>query len=125
MLLVSIITFSQSGDIDFSMSFVQNPSFIVGLDEASSEGNIFQVRVSVSSPESLGELKVLIYEFPSNTLLGITRLSHEEIMSGIYMDGEHLVFNFPYLEPHLSYKVILEAQNTKMGYLPLVEKTFQ
>lgn len=124
MLLASSATFSQLDSLDFSMAFVTNPPFTAGLDPGTQESDIFQVRVFVNDVDFVGKLLVMVYDLPTNTPMAILKLDRAQVLSGTYTDAGRLVFNFPYLNPNASYKVILEAQNFQMNYLPRVEKNF-
>ncbi|MNU67256.1 hypothetical protein D3C71_565900 [compost metagenome] len=124
MLLVSSTTFSQLDSLDFSMSFVTNPTFTPGLDEVSQQGEIFQVKVFVNDADYVGKLIVMVYDLPTNTPMAILKLDREEVLSGTYTQNDLLVFSFPYLNPAASYKVILESQNFQGAYLPRVEKNY-
>lgn len=124
MLLVSSTTFSQLDSLDFSMSFVTNPTFTPGLDDVSKQGNIFQVKVFVNDADYVGKLLVMVYDLPTNTPMAILKLDREQVLSGTYTENGLLVFSFPYLNPDASYKVILESQNFQGAYLPRVEKNY-
>lgn len=123
-LLVSSTTFSQLDSLDFSMSFVTNPTFTPGLNEVSQQGEIFQVKVFVNDADYVGKLIVMVYDLPTNTPMAILKLNREEVLSGTYTENGLLVFSFPYLNPEASYKVILESQNFQGAYLPRVEKNY-
>lgn len=123
-LLVSGSLFSQSNNLDFSMSFVMNPSFTAGLDQVSQQGNIFQVKVSAGNLNNIGELTVMIYDLKTNTPVAVKRLEKSELLSGTYTQNGLIIFNFPYLESAMSYRVILESQNSQQAYLPRIEKNF-
>lgn len=129
-LIVALIVLSFSANaqldsVDFTMSFVTNPTFTAGLDEASQQGDIFQVSVYVNDPDFVGKLLVMVYDLPTNTPMGIMKLDREEVLSGTYTNNNRLIFNLPYLNPSATYKVVLEAQNFQMNYLPRVEKNYQ
>lgn len=124
MLLVSSTTFSQLDSLDFSMSFVSNPTFTPGLDPVSQQGEIFQVKVFVNDADYVGKLIVMVYDLPTNTPMAILKLDREQVLSGTYTENGLLVFSFPYLNPDASYKVILESQNFQGAYLPRVEKNY-
>lgn len=124
MLFVSSTTFSQLDSLDFSMSFVSNPTFAPGLDPVSQQGEILKVKVFVNDADFVGKLLVMVYDLPTNTPMAILKLSREEVLSGTYTENGLLVFNFPYLDPNASYKVILESQNFQGAYLPRVEKNY-
>lgn len=124
MLFVSSTTFSQLDSLDFSMAFVTNPPFTAGLDSVDQQGTIFQVKVFVNEPDSVGMITVMVYDAPSNTPLNASLLTREEISTGNYTNNGLIVFNFAYLDPNASYRVILETQNYEMNYLPRVEKNF-
>lgn len=123
-LLVSSTTFAQLDSVDFSMSFVHNPSFTAGLDEVAQQGDVFQVKVSLNDVDYVGKLIVMIYDLPTNTPMAIMKLDREEILSGTYIQNGLIVFNIPYLDSSATYKVILEAQNFQQAYLPRIEKNF-
>lgn len=125
MLLVSSATFSQLDSVDFSMSFLTNPSFNAGLDSADLQAPVFQVKVHVNDPDYVGKLIVMVYDLPTNTPMAIKKLDRDEILGGTYTENGLIVFNIPYLNPEASYKVILEIQNFQMNYLPRVEKNYQ
>jgi len=124
MLIASSFAFSQLDSVDFSMSFVNNPTFTAGLDEVSQQGDVFQVKVSLNDVDYVGKLIVMIYDLPTNTPMAIMKLEREEILSGTYIQNGLIVFNIPYLDPAGTYKVILETQNFQLAYLPRVEKNF-
>ncbi len=124
MLLVSGSVFSQLNNIDFSMSFVTNPTFTAGLDQVSQQGTIFQVKVSLNDLNEAGELTVMVYDRVSNTPVAAVRLGREDLLGGTYTQNGLIIFNFPYLDPSANYKVILEAQNSQQAYLPRIEKNF-
>ena len=125
-LLVSFPTLSQSDSIDFSMAFVTNPVFTVGLDEVSQQEPVFQVSVSLNNlnTDSLGILTLVIYDLETSSLVANMALNQEQILSGTYTYNGLIVFNFPYLIPSGSYKVILDIQNYREAYLPRIEKNF-
>lgn len=123
-LLVSFPSLSQLDSVDFSMSFVTNPSFTAGLDEVAQQGDIFQVRVYLNDADYVGKLIVMIYDLPTNTPMAIMKLERDEILSGSYTENGLIVFNLPYLDPSSSYRVILETQNFQQAYLPRIEKNF-
>lgn len=125
-LLVSFPTLSQSDSIDFSMAFVTDPEFTAGLDEVSQQGDIFQVNVALNgtNPDSLNSLMVLIYDLEYSYLMSNMTLDHEQLLSGTYTYNGQIVFNFPYLPPSGSYRVILDIQNSREAYLPRIEKNF-
>nr|WP_294859519.1 hypothetical protein [uncultured Fluviicola sp.] len=105
-LLVTFPTLSQSDSVDFSMSFVTNPTFTAGLDEVSQQGDVFQVSVSLNELNFIGQL------------------NQKQIMSETYVQSGFPILNFPYLIPTATCQVILERQNIQQAYLPYVEKTF-
>ncbi len=123
-LLVSGSVFSQLNNVDFSMSFVTNPTFVAGLDEVSRQGSVFQVKVSLNDLNEVGEITVMIYDLTSNTPIVVKRLERNELLAGTYTQNGLIVFNFPFLNPAEKYKVILEAQNSQQAYLPRIEKNF-
>ena len=123
-LLISGSVFSQSNNLDFSMSFSMNPSFTAGLDQVSQQGNIFQVKVSATDLNTISELTVMIYDLKTKTPVVVKRLEQSELLSGTYTQNGVIVFNFPYLDSSMSYKVILEGQNSQQAYLPRIEKNF-
>lgn len=124
MLLLSSTTFSQLDSVDFSMSFVTNPTFTAGLDTVSQEGDIFQVKVSLNDVDYVGKLLVMVYDQQTDTPMSMMKLDREEVLSGTYTQNGEIIFNLPYLDPSGSYRVILEAQNFQMNYLPRVEKNY-
>lgn len=124
LLLVSSSSFSQLDSVNFSMSFVTNPTFTAGLDEVAQQGDVFQVKVFVNDADFVGKLIVMVYDLPTDTPMAITKLERAEILSGTYTENGLIVFNIPYLDPTASYKVILETQNFQQAYLPRVEKNF-
>ena len=123
-LLVSSSTFSQLDSVDFSMSFVTNPTFTAGLDEVAQQGDIFQIKVFLNDLDYVGKLIVMVYDQQTDTPMSMMKLDREEILSGTYTQNGEIIFNLPYLDPSGSYKVILEAQNFQQAYLPRVEKSF-
>jgi hypothetical protein len=123
-LLVSAPAFTQLDSVDFSMSFVTNPTFTAGLDETALQSDIFQVKVFLNDADYVGKVLVMIYDLPTNTPMAIMKLDREEILSGTFTENGLIVFNIPYLSPNASYKVILETQNFQMNYLPRVEKSY-
>lgn len=123
-LLVSSSAFSQLDSVDFSMSFVMNPTFTAGLDEAALQSDVLQVKVFLNDTDYVGKLIVMIYDLQTNTPMAILKLEREEILSGTYTENGLVVFNIPYLNSSTSYKVILETLNFQQAYLPRVEKNF-
>ena len=123
-LLVSSTTFAQLDSVDFSMSFVNNPSFTAGLDEVAQQGDVFQVKVFLNDVDYVGKLIVMIYDLSTNAPMAIIKLDREEILSGTYIQNGLIVFNIPYLDSTGTYKVILETQNFQQAYLPRIEKNF-
>ena len=123
-LLVSFPSFSQLDSVDFSMSFVTNPSFTAGLDAADLESDIFKVNVFLNDVDYVGKVMVMVYDLPTNSPMAIMKLEREEILSGAYSENGFIVFNIPYLDPAGTYKVILETQNFQQAYLPRLEKSF-
>lgn len=123
-LLVSGSVFSQLNNVDFSMSFVTNPAFSAGLDEVSQQGLVFQVKVSANDLNEVGEFTVMVYDLVSNTPIVVKRLERNELLTGTYTQNNLIVFNFPYLDASVKYKVVLEAQNSYGAYLPRIEKNF-
>lgn len=123
-LLVSFPSLSQLDSVDFSMSFVNNPTFTAGLDEAALQSEVFQVKVFLNDADYVGKVIVMIYDLPTNTPMAIMKLEREEILSGTYTENGLIVFNIPYLNSSASYKVILETQNFQLAYLPRVEKNY-
>lgn len=125
-LFVSSTTFSQLDSVDFSMSFVTNPTFTAGLDEAAQQGDIFQVSVTLNNinADSLSTLSIMIYDLQNKRLIANTTLNQEQILSGTFTYNDLIIFNFPYLIPSGIYKVILDPQNYRGAYLSRVEKNF-
>ncbi|WP_343633902.1 hypothetical protein [Fluviicola sp.] len=123
-LLVYSSVFSQSTSIDFSMSFAINPSFTPGLDEIDRQGSIFQVKITATDLNDIGEFTVIVCDQASGNPITVKRLSKQELLTGTYTQNGLTVFSFPYLEPSAKYKVILEAQNSQQAYLPRIEKNF-
>lgn len=126
MLCVSSSVFSQLNSMDFSMAFVNDPVFTAGLDEFSKQKPVFQVSVLFDENDlnSLGTLHIMIYDKSGSTLVGNVVLDQQQVLSGLYTYRGMLVFNFSYLNPAGTYKVILDIQNTQQAYLPRVEKNF-
>lgn len=123
-LLVSSTTFSQMDSIEFSMSFVTNPTFTAGLDSTSKNGDVFQVRIPIADLDSIGQLTLMIYDITNSSLVANILLNKEQIMNGTYIQSGFLILNFPYLIPTATYRVILDRQNTQQAYLSRIEKTF-
>lgn len=117
--------FSQADTIDFSMSFQTNPAFNIGLEQVAPGEPIFQVNVSVTDLNTVGDMNVMIYSSSKDTPDAVKRLSKEEVSSGLYTNNGLIVFNFPYLNSSMNYHVILEVQNAQQAYLPRIEKNFQ
>lgn len=123
-LFVYSSVFSQSTGIDFSTSFVTNPSFSPGLDEIDRQGSIFQVKISVSDLNNIGEFTVMVCDQGSGNPITVKRLQNQELLAGTYTQNGLIVFSFPYLDPSAKYKIILETQNAQQAYLPRIEKNF-
>ncbi|WP_430405219.1 hypothetical protein [Fluviicola sp.] len=121
-LLVSSSTFSQLDSVDFSMSFVTNPTFTAGLDSTALEGEIFQVKINQDLLDSIGRISVVIYHSEDNSFAAARILDRGELTGTDLVENGKLVINFSSLDPQKPYNVIVEIQNLSLDYLPRVSR---
>ena len=105
-------TFTASAD------FVTSPSNSYGLDSSSISGQILQVKVVPNDLSYVGRINVLIYDSISESPMNMISISRADIQTGAPVDNDAVVFNFPWFTTGISYKIVVEAQNFQLGYLP-------
>ncbi|WP_343631141.1 hypothetical protein [Fluviicola sp.] len=121
-LFVSSSAFSQLDSVDFTMSFVTNPSFTGGLDEAALQSDILQVKVNQDLLDSIGRISVVIYHSEDESFAAARIMDRAELIGSDFVEAGKLVLNFPYLDPQKSYFVILDSQDLNLAYLLRVTK---
>jgi len=116
-LFLAASSFAQLDSVAVSSQFVTNPSITAGLDSISLADPVLQVKVHVNDVDYVGKIVVLVYDSTYNFPLGIMKHERAEILTGALMEDGWIVFNFGYLDPAGSYKIVTETQTFNLAYL--------
>ena len=116
---------AQFTSLNASAEFLTNPSNTYGLDSLAMSGQILQVKVVPNDLSYVGRINVMVYDSISGTPLNMISITKADIQTGAPLENDTVVFNFPWFNAGVSYKIVVEAQNFQLGYLPSVTLYFR